>query len=86
MWKSEGMNHVQDLREKRGGGCIEMDVTDVAFVYVDWIHLAQESDLCWAAVNTVMNHCCMQNAVNSSPAEELQVSRRNLCSIDLYSN
>jgi hypothetical protein len=68
------------------GEYIEMDVTDVTFIYVDWIHLAQDSDQCWAAVNTAMNHCCPQNAVNYSLAEELKVSRRNLCSTDLYSS
>jgi hypothetical protein len=60
-----------------------MDVKEVAFVYVHCIHLAQESDKCWAAVNTVMNHCFPQNAGYSSPAEELQVSRGGLCSTDL---
>jgi hypothetical protein len=34
---------------------IKMDLTDIALVGVDWIHLAQDRDWLWAVVNTVMN-------------------------------
>jgi len=31
---------------------------------MDWIHLAQDKDQWWAAVNTVMNICSLQKAGN----------------------
>jgi hypothetical protein len=32
-----------------------MDLTEIAWEVVDWIHLAQDKDQWWALVNTVMN-------------------------------
>jgi hypothetical protein len=32
-----------------------MDLRDIGFWDVDWIHLAQDRDRWWALVNTVMN-------------------------------
>jgi hypothetical protein len=34
---------------------IEMDLREIGFGDVDWIHLAQDRDRWWALVNTVMN-------------------------------
>jgi hypothetical protein len=34
---------------------IRMDLREIGFVDVDWIHLAQDRDTWWALVNTVMN-------------------------------
>jgi hypothetical protein len=34
---------------------IKMDLTEIGFGVVDWIHLAQDRDKWWALVNTVMN-------------------------------
>jgi hypothetical protein len=34
---------------------IRMDLRKIVWEGVDWIHLAQDRDECWALVNTVMN-------------------------------
>jgi hypothetical protein len=34
---------------------IKMDLREIGFGDVDWIHLAQDRDRWWALVNTVMN-------------------------------
>jgi hypothetical protein len=34
---------------------IKMDLREIGFGDVDWIHLAQDRDKWWAVVNTVMN-------------------------------
>jgi hypothetical protein len=34
---------------------IKMDLREIGFGYVDWIHWAKDRDRCWALVNTVMN-------------------------------
>jgi hypothetical protein len=34
---------------------ITMDLREIRFGVVDWIHLAQDRDWWWAVVNTVMN-------------------------------
>jgi ribosome biogenesis protein Nip4 len=34
---------------------IKMDLREIGFGDVDWIHLAQDTDRWWAVVNTVMN-------------------------------
>jgi hypothetical protein len=34
---------------------IKTDRREIHFVIVDWIHLAEDRDRCWALVNTVMN-------------------------------
>jgi hypothetical protein len=34
---------------------IRMDVREICWEGVDWIHLAQNRDQLWAVVNTVMN-------------------------------
>jgi hypothetical protein len=34
---------------------INMDLTEIGFGDVDWIHWAQDRDRWWALVNTVMN-------------------------------
>jgi hypothetical protein len=34
---------------------IRMDLREIGWEGVDWIHLAQDSDHWWAVVNTVMN-------------------------------
>jgi hypothetical protein len=31
-----------------------MDITEIVWEIVDWIHLAQDRDLQWALVNTVL--------------------------------
>jgi hypothetical protein len=47
------------LGSLRGGGCWEdnigMDLGEIGFGDVDWIHLAQNRDRWWNFVNTVMN-------------------------------
>jgi hypothetical protein len=37
------------------GGNIKMDIKETGWEDVDWIHLAQDRDLWWALVNTVIN-------------------------------
>jgi hypothetical protein len=32
-----------------------MNLKEMGWEVVDWIHLAQDSDQCWNLVNTVMN-------------------------------
>jgi hypothetical protein len=34
---------------------IKMDLTEIGWEGVDWIHLAEDRDRWWAVVNTVMN-------------------------------
>jgi hypothetical protein len=34
---------------------IKMDLREIGFGEIDWIHLAQDRDRWWAIVNTVMN-------------------------------
>jgi hypothetical protein len=34
---------------------IKMDLREIGFGDVDWIHLAQDRDTWWALVNTMMN-------------------------------
>jgi len=63
VWKSEGMNHVQDLRKKRGNILNGHYISSIRILH--WIHLAQESNKSRAAVNKVMNRCFPQNAGNS---------------------
>jgi hypothetical protein len=42
-------------RSRRRWEDIKMDLREVGFGDVDWIHLAQDRDRWWALVNTVMN-------------------------------
>jgi hypothetical protein len=37
------------------GPCIRMDVMEIGWKIVDWIHLAQDRDQWWDLLNTVMN-------------------------------
>jgi hypothetical protein len=39
----------------RWEGGIKMDLRDIGWVGMDWIHLAQGRDQWWAIVNTLMN-------------------------------
>jgi hypothetical protein len=48
----KGRNHSKDPGIH---GRIKMDLREMWFGSVDWIHLAQDRDLWWALVNTVMN-------------------------------
>jgi hypothetical protein len=34
---------------------IKMDLREIVFGDMDWIHLAQDRDMWWALVNTIMN-------------------------------
>jgi hypothetical protein len=43
---------------------IRMDIREIGFGDVDWIHWAQDRDRWWALVNTVMNLRVPQNAGN----------------------
>jgi hypothetical protein len=43
---------------------IKMDIREIVFGDVDWIHLAQDRDRWRALVNTVMNFWVPQNAGN----------------------
>jgi hypothetical protein len=42
-------------RRHRWEDNIKMDLREIGFGYVDWIHLAQDRDRWWALVNSVMN-------------------------------
>jgi hypothetical protein len=52
--KSEGKTPLGRLG-RRWEGNIKMDVRGMGWEVVDWIHLVQYRDLCWAPVNSVMN-------------------------------
>jgi hypothetical protein len=43
---------------------IKMDLREIGFGDVDWIHLAQDRDRRWALVNMVMSLRVPQNAAN----------------------
>jgi CRISPR/Cas system-associated protein Cas7 (RAMP superfamily) len=47
--------HVARMGEVRGAYNIEMDLWEIGFWDVDWIHWAQDRDRWRALVNTVMN-------------------------------
>jgi hypothetical protein len=50
----EGKRPLAKLR-RRCEDNIKMDVRERGLEVVDWIHMAQDRDWWWAAVNTVMN-------------------------------
>jgi hypothetical protein len=52
--KPEGKRSLGRL-ELRWEDNIRMDLRDIGLEVVDWIHLAQDSDLWWALVNVVLN-------------------------------
>jgi hypothetical protein len=47
-----------------GDGCIQMDLREIGFGDVDWIHWAQDKDRWRALVNRVMNLRVSYNAGN----------------------
>jgi hypothetical protein len=40
---------------RRWGGDNRMDLGEIVWEGVDWIHLAQDRDQCWVVMNMVMN-------------------------------
>jgi hypothetical protein len=52
--KPEGKRPLGRSRRKRDDK-IRMDIREIGWEDVDWIHLAQDRDQWWAVVNTVMN-------------------------------
>jgi hypothetical protein len=52
--RPEGMRPLGKPR-RRWDDNIKMDLGQIGFEDVDWIHLAQDRDRWWAVVNTVMN-------------------------------
>jgi hypothetical protein len=60
--KPEWRNHSEDLRVD---GKIIMDLREIWWEDVDWIHLAQDREQWWAFVNTVMNIWIPHKAGNS---------------------
>jgi hypothetical protein len=51
-WKPEGKRSLGRPRH-RWEDNIRMDLREILGEGVDWIHLAQDMDLCWALVNLV---------------------------------
>jgi hypothetical protein len=54
MGKPEGKRPLGRPTHRRVDG-IRMDLREIGWGSVDWIQLAQDRDLWWALVNTVMN-------------------------------
>jgi hypothetical protein len=54
VWRPEGRRPLGRPR-RRWEDNIEMDLGEIGFWDVDWIHLAQDRGRWWALVNTVMN-------------------------------
>jgi ribosome biogenesis protein Nip4 len=54
VWRPEGRRPLRSLR-CRWEDNIKMDLREIGFGDVDWIHLAQDKDRWRAPVNTVMN-------------------------------
>jgi hypothetical protein len=52
--RPEGRRPMGRLRH-RWEDNIKIDLWEIGFGDVDWIHLAQDRDRCWALVNMVMN-------------------------------
>jgi hypothetical protein len=52
--KPEGKRPLERLRHRWEDG-IKMDLREVGWGGVEWVHLAQGRDLWWALVNVVMN-------------------------------
>jgi hypothetical protein len=52
--RPEGRRPLERPRH-RWEDCIKMDLGEIGFGDVDWIHLVQDSDKWWAVVNTVKN-------------------------------
>jgi hypothetical protein len=59
--KPEGKKQLRRLR-RRCMDNIKIHLGDIGWGGVDWINLAQDRDLWWALVNTVMNLQVLQNA------------------------
>jgi hypothetical protein len=53
--------HHVGRHSRRWKDTINMDVTEIGFEGVDWIHLAQDKDRYRAVVNAVMNFRVQQN-------------------------
>jgi hypothetical protein len=52
--KPKGWRPLGKPRHKRDDG-IKMDLREIVWWGVEWIHLAQDRDCWWALVNAVMN-------------------------------
>jgi hypothetical protein len=50
----EGKSPLERLR-RRWEDAIKMDLKEIGWGGVEWIHLAQDRDCWWAVVNVVMN-------------------------------
>ena len=61
MGKSEGKRSLGRPRPLREDN-IKMDFQEVGCGGKDWIELSQDTDRCWALVNSVMNFRSPQNA------------------------
>jgi hypothetical protein len=55
--RPEGRRPLGSYR-RRCEGNIKMDLSDIVLGDVDWIELAQDTEIWWALVNTVMNLLC----------------------------
>jgi len=60
----KGADHSEDLCTPKGN--IRMDLREVSWEGVDWIHLTQDRDQWQAVVNTVMDLLVPQKARNFS--------------------
>jgi hypothetical protein len=50
----KGRDHSEDL--SINGKNIRMDLREIGWECLDWMHLTQDSDQWWGLVNTVMKH------------------------------
>jgi hypothetical protein len=53
---------------------------------MNWNHLAEDRDMLYAFVKTVMNHCVSNNAKNYLISEKIFVSQYGLYSIEEVAN
>jgi hypothetical protein len=53
--KLKGKRPLERPRHRWEDG-IKMDLREIGLGDVEWIHLAQDRDHCWALINAVMNH------------------------------
>jgi hypothetical protein len=51
----KGRDHSEELGVDGRIICIIMDLREIVWESVDWMHLAEDRDYCRALVNTVMN-------------------------------
>jgi hypothetical protein len=65
---------------------IRMDLREIGWEVVDWIHLAQDRGYWWVLVNTVMNIWIHKSRITYWAVERPLASQERLCSMELVNH